>query len=295
MKWFSLKFLFIFILITSNSLITIHSKSSNKFLVNKNKMKQSYIIDDVFKKLINYNDIIQKVTDEKFINDILNNKSKHKIDFDRIEINEIIQDKDKSSNEINQLKEDLTEIIKEDNRNTKGVVDHTINYIFTKNEVNVPFYKHKQIINEVYDKILSKIENLENPSSFLEIASSFNPDADPPKPYTSNEIMCKNSLDCMLKKLLYQKCSVARVNIRTIYEVVNVIFHIMAKIIFLLCACVAVPAGESITIQCMNTNAQPGLICVNPNMVFKGVFKISIMLWKIYELMSTFCWNPIGP
>jgi len=300
MKGYFFHFLFIFYLTISSSIINIHTLSStNKFLLNsQNNSKQEESSDELFKKLIGYNEIIKKVTDENYINSIINNDSEEKVELPVSLLDNIKKQTNSFSEEVHKLKENLTSIVNEDNRNGKKVVDHTIDFLMGKNEISTPFNKHKSIIREIYENLLKKGDNKFDFSSFLELKlknDQSDADTPPPSAYTSNEIMCKSSLDCMLKKLKYQKCSVARVNIRTIYEVVNVIFHIMAKIISVLCACTPTPAGTSITIPCSNTASIPGLVCNIPNMVFKGVYKISVFMYKIYGLISNFCWNPLGP
>jgi hypothetical protein len=300
MKSFFFQFLFIFYLTISPSIITIHALSTtNKFRLNsQNISKQEESSDELFKKLIGYKDIIKKVTDVNYINSIINNESEEKVELPVSQLENIKKQTNSFSEEIHKLKEKLTSIVNEDNRNAKRVVDHTIDFLMGNKEISAPFNKHKNIISEVYERLLKNGDDKFDFSSFLELKlkdDQSDANTPPPSAYTSDEIMCKSSLDCMLKKLKYQKCSVARVNIRTIYEIVNVIFHIIAKIISLLCACVPIIAGTSISVPCMNTAGIPGLICNIPNMVYKGVFKISVFLYKIYGLISNFCWNPLGP
>lgn len=46
------------------------------------------------------------------------------------------------------------------------------------------------------------------------------PDAEPPKPYTSKSIPCTPST-CPIKKLKWMKCTVKSVSLRTAYEFIN--------------------------------------------------------------------------
>ena len=77
------------------------------------------------------------------------------------------------------------------------------------------------------------------------------------------------------------------VGIFTIYYIGFVVYN--------LCACKDVPAGDKVKIKCQNTSGQPGIVCTVPNMIFKVIFKISVFIWKAFVLLHNLCMNPIYP
>lgn len=149
----------------------------------------------------------------------------------------------------------------------------------------------------------SSIPNIYN--SFIQIKaasktvfSNKNPDADMelPKPYSDgSEIPCNSSSDCKMKKLKWMKCTVQRIGVRTVYEMINMPLRIVGQIVYSLCACVHTPSGSNYQVKCTNTTGAPGLICTIPNMIYKSLYKISFTLWNSYTKLSGVCRNPITP
>jgi hypothetical protein len=118
----------------------------------------------------------------------------------------------------------------------------------------------------------------------------------PPEPYSEESgALCKNDSDCASKSKKWTLCTILRVTIRFVYEVIALTMNIIAKIIYGLCACFHTPTEQKISVSCSNTTSIPGLICTVPNQTFQGIFKISFVIWKVYELISQTCFNPMSP
>jgi hypothetical protein len=255
--------------------------------------KLSLNFKDSFKRIINYDEIIRKLSNEKYIkndNTLLlqnveeNLNSKEKNNFlHRENTNEHI------NNNITRIRLD---IIKE----SKKAVE-VLNSLCDAISLSEEFQNFLNIIskNEEYIKeFTDRSEVFNNSPLFIELRQN-NADLDPPKAYSSLKIPCKTAIDCNLKKLTMMKCTVVRVALRTIYESLNVPLITIEKIVFSLCGCFYVETPNNRKIKCTLTTGQPGLPCSVTNQVLQGLFKLSFGIWKGYQTMSHLCRNPISP
>jgi hypothetical protein len=116
-----------------------------------------------------------------------------------------------------------------------------------------------------------------------------------PEPYTSDDTPC-NKETCSTKKLKWMKGTVLSVSLRTSYEFVNIIIHILGKIAWGTCGCVDVGAlGKKHQVKCALIRSYPGVPCNVMVSVLKGMFKISLLIWKGYISFNSLNTNPINP
>ena len=177
-----------------------------------------------------------------------------------------------------------------DKTSPKLILDSLINYIASLPSIRAIFSSNS-------DTITKSLSLLSNPSSmsllsFKQIESVA--DSTPPGPYTSSSIPCTPS-SCPTKKLKWMKCTIVSVSLRTAYEFINMIVNILAKIAWGTCGCVEIPAGKTKKTQCSLTRSIPGVPCNVMHNALKGIFKISLLIWKGYTMSNTICLNPINP
>ena len=116
-----------------------------------------------------------------------------------------------------------------------------------------------------------------------------------PEPYTSDDTPC-NKETCSTKKLKWMKGTVLSVSLRTSYEFVNMIIHILGKIAWGTCGCVDVgKLGKKHQVKCTLIRSYPGVPCNVMVSVLKGMFKISLLIWKGYISFNSLNTNPINP
>ena len=76
----------------------------------------------------------------------------------------------------------------------------------------------------------------------------------------------------------------------------NIVLLKIAQYLWQACGCLEIPKGpKEKQVKCTRTNAQPGIPCVIPNLVFKQLYKLSFNMWKAYQSSSHTCFNPITP
>ena len=155
--------------------------------------------------------------------------------------------------------------------------------------INISFID-KSSPKTILDSFISYIlSSYQNKHSFKEV----DPDADPPKPYTSNSIPCTPS-SCPIKKLKWMKCTVKSVTLRTAYEFINIILNTLAKTTYGVCGCIEIPSSNK-QVKCTLTRSYPGVPCNVMLNALKGIFKISMFIWKAYTMNNSICLNPISP
>lgn len=170
----------------------------------------------------------------------------------------------------------------------KVILDSLINYIASIPRIKSIFSSNSDTII----KSISLISNSMNLLSFKQLESVA--DSTPPGPYTSSSIPCTPS-NCPIKKMKWMKCTIVSVSLRTAYEFINMIVNILAKITWGTCGCVEIPTGKSKKTQCSLTRSIPGVPCNVMHNALKGIFKISLFIWKAYTMSNTICLNPINP
>ena len=164
------------------------------------RIKSDEQAQSILKKLINYNDIIQKITDPSFSSSFLNTQSSVQEDVkNSSNLDYMISNSNQIESDILPISTKLKEINNSNiDFNTKllNMVNTLINYvsqiskeILLKNEENILKY--------------SKDYDLDD-TSFLEISLN-QADSDPPKPYSGTDIPCNSSGDCTGKKLKWMK------------------------------------------------------------------------------------------
>jgi len=140
--------------------------------------------------------------------------------------------------------------------------------------------------------ILSDGEFASNGAFTIDILAEGNP----PAPYSiESDAICHTFDECFAKKLLWMQCVIIEVTVRTTYEMFNMIVKMGAFIVWTICACIAMDAGDNMMINCFNTVSVPGVICTIANMIIKVIFKISFFIWKAFVKLHNFCMNPIYP
>lgn len=155
--------------------------------------------------------------------------------------------------------------------------------------INISFI-NKSSTKSILDSFISYfISTYHNNNSFKQV----DPDADPPKPYTGNSIPCTPS-SCPIKKLKWMKCTVKSVTLRTAYEFINIILNTLAKTTYGVCGCIEISSGKK-QIKCTLTRSYPGVPCNVMLNALKGIFKISMFIWKAYTMNNSICLNPISP
>lgn len=267
--------------------IGISSIKLNKFTLEVSEGK------DILKKIINYDEIKEKLSNADFIKSLINdNKKQSEIEsyFNKYPKDKLIEI---SSSQDNKIKSFINQV-KQNSSDLKKVLDMTVDFLANHEEIKNVLIKNKkyymQYLNES-DKLNTANQMRFHQSDIIGIE-----DLPPPMPYMSLDTPCMTPADCTAKKLLWMKCTVLRVGIRTAYEGINIALNATNKALFGLCACVQIPMGpDKLKCQCNNTNAQPGLACTIPNQVFKGIFKISVQIWKAYQMISHTCFSPINP
>jgi hypothetical protein len=270
-------------------LLVFFNLYQNKIFTRKRSSDPTYydIHLEIFKDMINYKEIV-KIFENK-------NSLKQLLAFPKQNIkNEIEYNLEKTNTNFNIPLKNF-DLLSREIRNRYSyhlkVLDLTISYLTEDQEVKkslIQLKKAKDYLNTYFNFNFN--DSLKY--KFIQV----DPDEEPPKPYSSLNLPCMNSGDCMTKKLKWMMCTVKRVTIRTAYEELNKPLLTMSKIIFNLCGCLIIPKGaEQQQIKCTLTTAQPGIPCVISNMVFKSLFKLSFNMWKAYQTESHKCYNPISP
>lgn len=302
----------------SNSSELISTKSSS--IESTNTMKSKEKIDDIDSKIDNGNTNAKNSNINSFFGV---NKFVKDVKESEITVKEIKEIKDRLSTILN---EEMS-IDNFDHYNLESKVNEIKSIFFNAIKKHMPdgldyekmnkymiltnkFLKKEEITDDfIKELFLGKIRSketknndyLDNLNSFIETSVYLNnkdPNADitPPEKYSdSTDVPCISSMDCFAKKLIWMKCTVMRIGIRTAYETMNMPLRIIGNIVFGLCACSFAPAGEEWQLQANNRNAQPGTACNLPNKIYKALFKASFMIWNAYTAITGICRNPIGP
>ena len=271
--------------------IKIDLKQENKSLESNRQLEVKSNTDSnaLINYLLNEKLILQKITNSK-------------IEFDETSLIESIKIARKNLNDTN-IHNDYDNEIKKVNDIIKGIdnknrIDNVKNMKKIADVINI----FKDILIKIipkeleYSSLLLLLDSKNDLYSIIRFKSTFSNVLfnEPPEPYSTDDIPCKSVSDCDLKKKLWMKCSVERITIRTVYELVNQILRKLGQIVYTACVCTHIPAGDNIQVKCVNTQSIPGLVCTIPNMVLKTIFKISYMLWESYDKISNQCVNPIN-
>merc|ERR1712007_6383 len=94
---------------------------------------------------------------------------------------------------------------------------------------------------------------------------------------------CAGSASCFFKGLMANKCSYIRSTLQIIYQAVNVVAHVMAIVMTVLCGCLFI-ANQAVCVL----SAIP-YICSTPYNLYNAIFKTSIQLWEAVKSSSTSC------
>jgi hypothetical protein len=249
--------------------------------------------ENILKRIIKYQEIEEKVNNPDFIRNLINNpQNKNEIES---HFNKYPKEKFKeiSSNQDSEIQSYINQV-KENSADAKKVLDMTINFLAKDEKIKNVLIKNKKYFLKFLEE--SEKYNKSNFMRFSQLDIIGIEDLPPPMPYMSLDIPCMTTADCTAKKLLWMKCTVQRVGIRTAYEGLNVALSTMNKMLFGTCVCVQIPMGpDKLQCKCNNTTAQPSLACVIPNQVFKQMFKMSVEMWKAYQMISHSCFSPINP
>lgn len=291
--------------------------TSNIFVNCSNNLKSTCRNVDIIKKIIRYDQIQfnfkQTEYDQSEINSSINNsisnkfydksdllKRDNEIDLVVSHIKNILKDQEINSSNSSSFLQKCTEVIniltnlitektKKQISPNLGLVQNIYSKYIENNQSRNLGINEINMIQKSGNEISSGSEMLTD-DNLQSVA-----DMEPPKAYSSKDLPCKSEADCAGKKLSWMKCTVERIGIRTTYEIVNTPLLIIAKIIYTLCACTYIPQGTKAQVKCMNTSSIPGMACTLPNMIYKELYKSTVMLWKSYQEVSNQCTNPITP
>jgi hypothetical protein len=245
--------------------------------------------ENLLKKIIGYEKLVENLNNKEYLISLIGgNQNETKEEIEKSSIQQYNKDHSNLS-DVDPEIQSFVQTLKDNSHDAKKVLDLTLDFL----------YKNEQIKNGL-------IKNKENLEKYIPDESSSNmmrfseakgiEDIPPPMPYMSLDTPCMNTADCTAKKLMWMKCTVQRVAIRSAYEFMNIPLNAMSKMLFASCACVLIPKGkDKIQSECNNTSGQPAIICTIPNQVYKGVFKMSFETWKAYQMISHTCFSPINP
>ncbi|CAJ1371375.1 unnamed protein product [Effrenium voratum] len=98
-----------------------------------------------------------------------------------------------------------------------------------------------------------------------------------------SDVACSSTTACKLKSFLANVCNYGRVALQTVYQVVNVVVHIMAVLITLLCGCLHI-----LTVSfCVLQGIPP--ICIFPYNVYSKINTASTQIWEAVKATTQFC------
>jgi len=120
-----------------------------------------------------------------------------------------------------------------------------------------------------------------------------------PEPGAGGSGAICNKSTCIMKSMEVMKCTVIRIVLRFIYEILCAIENMFGMVLMGLCACDKAPMAESYLGQdkmtCSNKSSIPGVICLTPLAVYMAFFGIVFGVWKAIFLFSNLCLVPLGP
>jgi len=94
---------------------------------------------------------------------------------------------------------------------------------------------------------------------------------------------CSTPMGCKARELIANKCSYVREVLQLIYQVVNLIAHVITIVISVLCGCLFV-ANQAVCVL-----ASVPFLCSLPYNLYNAIFKMSVQLWESIKSTTSLC------
>merc|ERR1712151_1467560 len=99
----------------------------------------------------------------------------------------------------------------------------------------------------------------------------------------ADDTACASAALCKIREFVANKCSYVRETMQALYQVVNLICHIVTIVIAVLCGCLFILNQAMCVLQ-----AVP-IICSIPYNMYNAIFKMSIQLREAVKTTTSVC------